>query len=187
MLQRNLDEVGAAIGQLTALIEERDIDDAVLAQARWDLVVSLLPKAIGKGLGAAGVGGVPAKVAMKVVDEGVELGSDLAQRHGVLGAPEQLASALRGLEVRSDQTMAVGAYLSMVAMRTLLVDQGAADLPEIPPPWAEADCPSGDYSRDMRDWLDANVDDPEVRARLDLAGRAFMAPGSSAVACQRLS
>ncbi len=186
-LQPQLDRAARVMGELLGLLEERRIDDAFAAQAQWDLVVSLVPRLVGKGVQYAGISGVPAKVVIRVANEGIEAGSDLIQEHGWLGSPPPLAEVLHGIRVDADVAMAMGSYLSIVTMRALLVERGdlPADAPDAPTPWDEAGCPSADYRAALDQWL-SHIDDGHARDRLDLASRAFTAPGQSELECQRL-
>jgi hypothetical protein len=187
-LQDNLERVAWAVGQLQGLLEEHHIDIAVQRQATWDLMVSLLPRAAGKTLAYSGVTGTPAKLAARVIAVAVGQGSEQAQEHGWLGAPPPLVDVLDDIEVRSDAAMAAGAYLGMVAMRSTLIASGALPptTPEVPAPWDEDDCPSGDYVTDSTQWLDDTIPEGFARDQLEIARGKFIAPGQSSLACQRI-
>jgi len=188
-LRNRLDTAGRVIGELIGLLHQRRLGDALTAQAQWDLLISLLPRLAGKGIKYAGVGGIPAKVVVKVVNVGMGAGSDLAQEHGWLGAPPPLADVVHGIEVDDDFILATGSYLSAVTMRGLLVERGelAADFPDPPTPWDDSGCPSASYDAQLTAWLaPLQIAQPNQWNLLGAATRAFTAPGTSARDCQEL-
>jgi hypothetical protein len=189
-LTENLAAAGSMVGEMQAFLEKYTIDAAQAAQAQWDFFVGLVPKAVGKAVGAAPIGKVPGTLIVKGTPYAVGFFSDRAQENGWFGAPRPLHEVLNGIQLDSDHSVAVAAYLALGAMTDALMASGTlpASATWPPPPGdVAAGCPARDYLKTTKDWLGtAYLDNEVARLRLENAMLRFVNERGSEQSCQEL-
>lgn len=189
-LLTNLGEVATTMGTLRELLNQRGGRRIADERIAWDFAVKYLTKGVTKGIGTAGLSGVPARVVVKVAALVVAQGAKFAEAEGLPGAPPPLEGALRQLDVTDDQANAVAAYVAMGLMVEVLIADGRlpADTEWPPAPLAGAACPSGDYALASAAWLDrAFADDDTARGLVGAARGAFISNAQSAAQCMELT
>lgn len=189
-LARNLEAAGSMVGEMQAFLDRYATDVAQAAQAQWDFFVGLVPKAVGKAVGAVPIGKVPGTIIVKGTPYAVGFFSDLAQEKGWLGAPRPLQEVLNGIQLNSDHSVAIAAYLALGAMTDALVASGTLPASATWPPApgdVAAGCPAKDFLTSSKEWLDRTYADNEVaRLRLENAMLRFVNERDSEKSCQEL-
>jgi hypothetical protein len=183
-VQNALEDLGLLIGGLNRLLTERAGQQAVADRFLWDLFVQQAPSLLTKGLNAAGVSGIPAKVAARIGEFAIAAGADALEQHGAPGVPPPLEDTLRQLELGADETLAFTAYLGMGVKIETLIERG--DLPpdtDWPPPPLPEVCASSGYIAVTNEWLDKKIEDGDLRDVVRAGRGAFIAGGQSADRC----
>jgi hypothetical protein len=189
-LQQRLHALGTLLGELLPLVEDRVISQAESDRFLWDLTLRLLPKLASKAVGATGLEGLPANVAIRLASWGLVTGAQSIEGRGLPGVPDPAAEVQAGVTMSSNQARAQAAYLAVGSVIQLKVASG--DLPTgtpwPPPPPDEVDeCGLADYEQQVHDWItgDSSVIPDHAQSDLTSALGDFVGAADAAADCQR--